>query len=75
MLHSHALLWLTNAPKLNELMQLLEFNKTFKDGLLKYLNDIIVRNLLMQKELNINESTHFDTSMFNYATKFKKHQL
>jgi len=60
MLHIHALLWLTNASNPNELIQLLEFDKTFEDGLLKYLDNIIVQSLPIQKELNINELTDFD---------------
>ncbi|HYP43549.1 MAG TPA: hypothetical protein VEQ18_05955, partial [Candidatus Nitrosocosmicus sp.] len=50
MLHIHALLWLTNSPNPNELTELLETDKTFKDGLLKYLDDIILRSLPIEKE-------------------------
>jgi hypothetical protein len=69
MLHIHALLWLTNAPDFNVLVQQLKNNKAFKRGLLDYLDDIIVQILISQKPIDYNETNNFDWANINsYAT-------
>ena len=60
MLHLHALLWIIHALNSNELVEKLKFDKTFKFGLLKYSDNIIIKNLDMQTTLTSNERINFD---------------
>ena len=65
MLYIHALLWFTNALDLNELVQWIKNDETFKYDLLNYLDDIIVRTLIQQKATNFNETNNYDWDNIN----------
>jgi hypothetical protein len=54
--HIHTLLLLKDSPDPNTLIQLLHDDDEFRENIINYLNDIIIRNIDMYKSFN--ETTH-----------------
>jgi len=55
-LHIHTLLLFKDSPYPNTLIQLLHDDDEFRENIINYLNDIIIRNIDMYKSFN--ETTH-----------------